>query len=502
MERSMISQAIKRISAKAPRSCPCATVMHEQKYRTTEYIEFLDRFIIPSCYPPLLPSLDQTALDVLSGHSILYLSLFTIGNFRFPLNKFFLDVLDFFQCHISLLNPYGAVRLSSFVVACKACGSEPALPLFRSLFTLGLAGGCTLGNHPVTIAAIPFSVVVPEGTPDESIVGAFEGSVEACIPSYGTASAAPLVGSSSKGKKAVSSFSRGLKRGRFGDSVGDPSSLILTGEGAGFIGPLATSKENSDSDSFLPGDVAAYEAHDILSKLDYPEIQRRLDGLSLAELVNFHDVFALRFVMSNNMLNRETRSLSLEILKLCEVVFKLKVGDSVVVYDLRVENEKMKKDIAGLQELSQLVGSSKDILEVDVEALRSRCCKFDEKDAIMLATEASLKAEIESLKEKLESTIEDRSLMKKSMLVGRAQAFEEVAGMDLGFQLKDVKDYDPDAVEAFDKAVDDFYRVDFPYFDLLAYHARKSLGFLKYLKPPSLPPRMPSVAGSSSSPFI
>ncbi|GKE78413.1 hypothetical protein Tco_1544533, partial [Tanacetum coccineum] len=102
-----------------------------------------------------------------------------------------------------------------------------------------------------------------------------------------------------------------------------------------------------------------------------------------------------------------------------------------------------------------MVGSSKDILEVDVEALRSRCRKFDEKEAIMLATEASLKAKIKSLKDKLESAIEDRSLMvidllphtlkvlltsdsfsailadlqKKVMLVGRAQAFEEVAAL-------------------------------------------------------------------------
>ncbi|GJZ95539.1 hypothetical protein Tco_0667873 [Tanacetum coccineum] len=44
--------------------------------------------------------------------------------------RFFLDVLDFFQCHISLLNPSGAVRLSSFAVTCRAYGDEPTLRLF------------------------------------------------------------------------------------------------------------------------------------------------------------------------------------------------------------------------------------------------------------------------------------------------------------------------------------------------------------------------------------
>ncbi|GKC73217.1 hypothetical protein Tco_1119100, partial [Tanacetum coccineum] len=141
------------------------------------------------------------------------------------------------------------------------------------------------------------------------------------------------------------------------------------------------------------------------------------------------------------MLNREARSLSSKLLKLRETVFMLKgeqsvssatiakleakllsirggssVIDFVTVHDLMSENEKLKKDIAGLQELFQLVLSSKDILECDAKALQSRCHKFDEKEAIMLATEASLKAEIESLKEKLDSAVEDRSLMVTDLL--------------------------------------------------------------------------------------
>ncbi|GKB78385.1 hypothetical protein Tco_0945280 [Tanacetum coccineum] len=105
-----------------------------------EYVEFVDRFLIPSCYDHVLPNSGHTALDVPPGYVALYLPLFTVGNFLFPLNKFFLDVLNFFQCHISLLNPFGVVRLSSFAVACKACGGELTLSLFRSLFTLGPAG--------------------------------------------------------------------------------------------------------------------------------------------------------------------------------------------------------------------------------------------------------------------------------------------------------------------------------------------------------------------------
>ncbi|GKA05452.1 hypothetical protein Tco_0684572 [Tanacetum coccineum] len=74
-----------------------------------------------------------------SGYIALYKSLFTFGNLRFPFNSFFLDVLDFFKCHFSLLNPLGMARLTSFDLACRAYGGEPTLSLFRSLCSIMLA---------------------------------------------------------------------------------------------------------------------------------------------------------------------------------------------------------------------------------------------------------------------------------------------------------------------------------------------------------------------------
>ncbi|GJZ92469.1 hypothetical protein Tco_0664534 [Tanacetum coccineum] len=244
----------------------------------------------------------------------------------------------------------------------------------------------------------------------------YQGDVEVHLSSRGTAPAVPPTGLSSKGKHVI------------------------------------------DSDSFLPGDETVHEAHDVLSKLDHQEVQRWLDGLSVVELANFHNVSALRFVMASNMLNRESPFLSSEVLKLHETVLMLKgeqsissatitrlearllsveggssVIDFVVVHDLMSKNEKLKKDIASLQELSQLVQYSKDILEFDIEALLSRCRKFDEKRGrVLLATNACL-----------------RGL--------RARAFEELVGMVLDFQLKDMKDYEPDAIDSFDKAVNNLF---------------------------------------------
>ncbi|GKE56788.1 hypothetical protein Tco_1495973, partial [Tanacetum coccineum] len=106
----------------------------------SDLVNFVEEYGISLCYDPKLPSSNATALDAPKGYIPLYLSLFSIGNLRFPLNNFCLDVFEFFRCHFTLLNPFGVARVTTFVVACKAYGGEATIPLFRSLLTLGLAG--------------------------------------------------------------------------------------------------------------------------------------------------------------------------------------------------------------------------------------------------------------------------------------------------------------------------------------------------------------------------
>ncbi|GJS75227.1 retrotransposon protein, putative, ty1-copia subclass [Tanacetum coccineum] len=190
--------------------------------------------------------------------------------------------------------------------------------------------------------------------------------------------------------------------------------------------------------------------------------ERRLDGLSLNELANFHDVSALkfkRFESAATIARREAKLLGVE--------DKSSIGEVALVRDLKAKNEKLARDIADLRKLSHLVESSKKILESDTESLHGRCHQFEDKEAIMLVIEASLKTELALL----------ANLQKKAMLVSRAQALEEVV------------------------AIDDFYRDEFPYLDLLAYHSERSLGLLKSLEPHSLPLRKSSDVGPSSSPF-
>nr|GEV85149.1 hypothetical protein [Tanacetum cinerariifolium]GEV85665.1 hypothetical protein [Tanacetum cinerariifolium] len=59
---------------------------------------------------------------------------------RLPLTEFFCRVLEYFQVHISRLNPFGYAKLTTFVVMCKAYGCEPSLDLFRGFFNLCRVG--------------------------------------------------------------------------------------------------------------------------------------------------------------------------------------------------------------------------------------------------------------------------------------------------------------------------------------------------------------------------
>ncbi|GKA34056.1 hypothetical protein Tco_0720485 [Tanacetum coccineum] len=437
-----------------------------------EYAEFLDQFCVPSDYDYVLLSSGHTALDSSPDYLSLYLSLFSVGNFRLPLNKFFLDglwwrvdltfvqvfvypgvcrgLVDFLEASREPFNESLRARLSRYPIEPNVFSevilyladlalSWEGSPLHPANFIDGqeMTQQDFLhypGNHHVTITADPVSAPLPVGSPDvlvantssedANILGVKGTSVAAWSAPRGIMDAPTFVGSSFKGKKIIGSSVGGLKKRRFKDLDGVASSPV-----------------------FVRRRV------------------RRLDGLSLPELANFHDVFALKFLMFNTMLNKEVHSLSVEASRIRDENFRLRGKNLKSTATIA----RLEAELLGVGELSPLVESSKKILVADVEALRGRCRKFEEKEAIMLATEAT---------------------------------FEEVASMDLGFQLENIKDYDPNAMEAYDKAVDDFYRVEFPYLDLLAYHLRRSLGFLKSLEPPSLPLHKSLGAGPSSSSFI
>ncbi|GKB97542.1 hypothetical protein Tco_0983679 [Tanacetum coccineum] len=101
-----------------------------------EFNDFLILYPIPSEYRVILPKSNQTIFDAPPGYVGLYTHSFSLVNLRLPLTEFFCEILEYFQVHISRLNPFGCAKLTTFVVMCKAYGCEPSVDLFRGFFNL------------------------------------------------------------------------------------------------------------------------------------------------------------------------------------------------------------------------------------------------------------------------------------------------------------------------------------------------------------------------------
>ncbi|GKA77711.1 hypothetical protein Tco_0784248 [Tanacetum coccineum] len=99
-----------------------------------------------------------------------------------------------------------------------------------------------------------------------------------------------LADPSSIGKEVIVSPYYGSNRRR-SEPLGGGSYHEFVGRHIGFHGPLASSEEIGEIDPFLPGDDESQVSHGILSGLPHLETQRRLDGLTLNKLANFHYVF-------------------------------------------------------------------------------------------------------------------------------------------------------------------------------------------------------------------
>ncbi|GJU64387.1 hypothetical protein Tco_1246222 [Tanacetum coccineum] len=105
-----------------------------------EFNDFLALYPVPSEYHVILPKSNQTVFDAPPGYVGLYTHSFSLANLRLPLTEFFCEVLEYFQVHISRLNPFGCAKFTTFVVICKAYGCEPSIDLFRGFFNLFRAG--------------------------------------------------------------------------------------------------------------------------------------------------------------------------------------------------------------------------------------------------------------------------------------------------------------------------------------------------------------------------
>ncbi|GKC92006.1 hypothetical protein Tco_1157448 [Tanacetum coccineum] len=98
---------------------------------------YVQNSIVPAKYLQLL--LEQNKYDSKSYKDKLPLDIEQNPMFQ-RLGRYSTSVLEYFQVHISRLNPFGCAKLTTFVVMCKAYGCKPTIKLFRGFFNLCRAG--------------------------------------------------------------------------------------------------------------------------------------------------------------------------------------------------------------------------------------------------------------------------------------------------------------------------------------------------------------------------
>ncbi|GKB07904.1 hypothetical protein Tco_0836188 [Tanacetum coccineum] len=77
-----------------------------------------------------------------------------------PIPSFICKVLNYFKVYISRFNPFGIVKMTTFVVLCKAYEGEPTVNLLRSFLNLGRAGDWITFLNKGS-ADIPIALVKP-----------------------------------------------------------------------------------------------------------------------------------------------------------------------------------------------------------------------------------------------------------------------------------------------------------------------------------------------------
>nr|GEX00668.1 hypothetical protein [Tanacetum cinerariifolium] len=146
-----------------------------------------------------------------------------------------------------------------------------------------------------------------------------------------------------------------------------------------------------------------------------------------------------------------------------------------VISKLASDLEKAKNNLQDLDSLNEL---AKKVIEDDLDLLHARSQRFEEMRLFTLPRR------------------------EKAMLVGRSQALKEMASLGVGLELEDMKDFDPNAKETYDKVVDAFYQVMFHYVDLIVHYVGQSVGNFMTLKPLIITSYNASGVGPSTSPFL
>ncbi|GKD39537.1 hypothetical protein Tco_1259744 [Tanacetum coccineum] len=95
---------------------------------------FCQKCHIPDIVHPELPGPNQNIHNSPAGKIGVYTRFFDFANFRIPLSRFLVDVLEYFSINLSQLSVIAAAKISHFEILCRVYGYVPTVGLFRRFY--------------------------------------------------------------------------------------------------------------------------------------------------------------------------------------------------------------------------------------------------------------------------------------------------------------------------------------------------------------------------------
>ncbi|GKB10067.1 hypothetical protein Tco_0843990 [Tanacetum coccineum] len=99
-----------------------------------ELDHFCNTYNILADLGPQLPGRKDTIRDALAGKIRIYTRFLEFANFRVPLSRFLLRVLEYYQINFSQLSVLGVAKGSHFKIMCHVLGYRPSLGTFRRFY--------------------------------------------------------------------------------------------------------------------------------------------------------------------------------------------------------------------------------------------------------------------------------------------------------------------------------------------------------------------------------
>ncbi|GKB62269.1 hypothetical protein Tco_0918455 [Tanacetum coccineum] len=123
-------------------SSPCSSIYTVTSVLTQRELDlFCSTYNIPAELRPELPDRNSTIKNNPEGKIGMYTRFIEFANYRIPLSKFLLCILEYYQINLSQLSVIGAAKVSHFEIMCRAFGRIPTVGTFRRFYVNSYSNG-------------------------------------------------------------------------------------------------------------------------------------------------------------------------------------------------------------------------------------------------------------------------------------------------------------------------------------------------------------------------